>query len=163
MIHFTHISDTNLNLGDLSEYIDIAFEGDGKLMQEYHIKPSSDHKECALDTFKRIKEFVKECKSAVDIYLITEGNNDIVGKKTGFLVLNKESNIIYSFGINIKDRSTENKEALMSFIEKQLCTSPSIYLYDKNTRAVNFFKNKGYKEITTLMEGSHKILRLQCQ
>ena len=120
----------------LKESIAVAFKGDTELHQ-YHISPSDNIDDMVNHTYHTIIDTAKEMK--INYYAVV-----INGEVIGFTCIAPAYNWVYSFGINPEYR---NKTVLLSWlnkVERIIAGDVYIYLYTKNTRAVDFFKKNNY-------------------
>lgn len=135
---------------EIAFHVRRAFEGDDKLLNEYHISPGTlDH--CVNDTMKFINENADFYGSDIKFYSIT-----LYGASIGFTIAINNENIpneLYSFGINIDQRTEEVRQKWLQEVEKLLQKPYYIVLWSKNTRAINFFERNGF-----VVERKNKIL-----
>lgn len=153
-------------LETMYHYIEVAFRGDSKLCSEYHISCGTV-RSCSADTHNRILDFINTTKGVLTYAIIERGvypfSHD---KDVGFLVIQKPLGILYSFGLNIAHRNTENKEQLLKFVSDSLNGEVKTYLYDRNKPAINFLLKNGYEVQGEVMDKEDKVIILnlkQCQ
>lgn len=128
---------TRVPIGAIETLVGHAFSKDDELIEKYHIV-GENYQKSILDTVDKIKTtHVKDFE--LKLYAINCGNQTI-----GYSVINKEIGILYSFGINIKYR---NKETLVEWfgLIANLMPDFKCYLWNKNTRAINFLIKNGMK------------------
>ncbi len=143
----------SVRLETVFDYIIAAFKGDAKLCSEYHIS-SGDAISCSSHTYNRILDFINSTKGVLT-YAILEDN-----KPVGFLVLQKPLGVLYSFGLNINHRNSENKEQLLKFVSDSLNGKVKTYLYDRNKPAIKFLVKNGYEIQGEVMDNNDKVIIL---
>ncbi len=113
----------------------IAFKGDDKLFDTYHVVNGA-LTQSVNDTFERIintaKEFTCEWYNVI--------KNDAV---IGFCVMSKAYNVLYSFGIGIEHRAAEVLAPWFEIIAKELGDHFTCTLWAKNTRAIDYLIRNG--------------------
>ncbi len=111
-----------------------SFKGDAKLFDTYHIL-SDTELNCVKDTVNKIKD----CSEKLPIQLYSVNTNN---KTIGYLVISKENKILYSFGLRKEFRT---KEIKADWFNKIVLMMPDFkcYLWNKNTRAIEFLKRCG--------------------
>lgn len=126
---------------EIAFHVRRAFEGDERLLNEYHISPGTlDH--CVSDTMNFINENADFYKEDIEFYSVT-----LYGVSIGYTIVirnDKKPNELYSFGINIEQRTNEVRNAWMMELERLLGKPYYIVLWAKNTRAINFFERNGF-------------------
>jgi RimJ/RimL family protein N-acetyltransferase len=149
----------SVRLETMYPYIEAAFRGDAKLCSEYHIS-CGDTSSCSAHTHNRILDFINSTKGVLTYAILDKW------KEVGFVVLHKQLGILYSFGLNIAHRNTENKEQLLKFVSDSLNGEVKTYLYDRNKPAINFLLKNGYEIQGEMMDNNDKVIILnlkQCQ
>lgn len=136
---------TPISKEDLKVLISFSFEGDNALLDKYHISPGTlEH--CVNHTFTFIennKDFYKSDMKIFKVEASIEGEDIAVGY-TVVIENEKAPNELYSFGIKKDYRSKEIIEAWLESVSNQIGIPYYIILWNKNTRAVNFFGNNGF-------------------
>jgi hypothetical protein len=139
-----------LEVSELESCINAAFEGDQKLIDEYHIVGGTLG-DCVRDT--RVKIVEESIRITLDWYKVLDDYNDIIG----FFVISKTYKLLYSFGLNINTRENyKNRffEELSYLFEGEFTCG----LWKKNSRAIRFLENMGMKVV--MEDETIKILRL---
>lgn len=150
---------SEIGIDSLLVYILSSFDGDEKLCSKYHINNSEYYELCASDTYSRIIELSKERVGKLSIFGIKKSDS-----KIGFVVILKELNTVYSFGLNIKHRTQEIKKELLDFISSFLNGKVKVFLYKKNIPAILFLLKNNYKTTNELVDDNHPVLQLElCQ
>lgn len=146
-----------VGIDSLLIYINKAFMEDEKLCSDYHVVPGS-YLDCATDTYNRIIDELKIYTNN-SIFGIKEGN-----EKIGYIVMVNDAFVLYSFGINKNYRTYAIKQEFITFVNNYLKNKTTVYLYDKNTRAIGFFKKNGFKETLKLFDKKEPVTKLElCQ
>jgi hypothetical protein len=122
---------------DESLYVGImnAFEGDYELVDKYHYI-NSDYIECVTDTYLKIKD--AQNKYPLDMYEIKMGEEII-----GYVVICKTYNFLYSFGINVNQRTPKNMEYFFKKIAILFNGGFTCGLWAKNMRAIEYLLKNG--------------------
>ena len=126
-----------------------AFAGDKKLIEEYHIVGET-LEDCVRDTHNRIIE--ESNATTMWLSLVMDEGRVIV-----FLVVSLAYNILYSFGLNIKERELYS-DLFFSEVSDLLSNCFSCGLYNKNARGIKYLKRNGMKVISS--DSEKTILRL---
>jgi hypothetical protein len=130
-----------INREEIAFHVRRGFEGDEKLLNKYHISPGTlEH--CVDDTMKFINENADFYKEDIEFYSVT-----LYGASIGYTIVIKNDprpNELYSFGINIEQRTEEIRKVWLSEVEKIIGKPYYIVLWSKNTRAINFFERNGF-------------------
>ena len=137
-------------VAELENCINIAFEGDQKLIHEYHIL-GGNLEDCVRDT--RVKIVEESYNNTMDWYKIIDDYGDIIG----FVVISMTYKLLYSFGLNIKSRELyKNKffDELKDIFEGNFTCG----LWKKNTRGLRFLERMGMELV--MEDENIKILRL---
>lgn len=130
-----------INREKLKELVSYSFEGDNDLLDTYHISPGTlEH--CVDNTFTFIdknKDFYGSdmCWAAV---VIPQG---VIGY-TVYITNEKSPNELYSFGIRKEYRTEEILHGWLKAVENELHLPYFIVLWDKNIRAIEFFRKNGF-------------------
>jgi hypothetical protein len=119
----------------LYEAILIAFVDDELLMSKYHIF-SGTLIECANDTYLKIMD--ANDKYPLEWYVICDGIEPI-----GYCVTSKTYSFLYSFGINISHRTSDNMEEWFDKVKSLFVGSFTCGLWAKNERAIDFLLKNG--------------------
>lgn len=137
------INDDNV----LYECIYVAFGGDKKLIEQYHLV-GKNLDECVNDTYNKIlqtsQEIVLEKYAVIDEEVVL-----------GYLVVSITHKFLYSFGLAINKRQYFS-DLFFSEISKLLSHNFKCILWTKNSRAIEYLKRNGMRieeqteEITTL-------------
>lgn len=132
---------------ELKQYIEIAFEGDGELINFYDKNSfvvsnldMSCNTHCKLIDYKN---YFDNCYN----YKVSLNNIPI-----GFIFITKNPNLLVSFSVNKKYR---NKETLKKYFEliQNIFLEPFIcFLYNENSRAINWLQKCGM-EIESIDNG----------
>lgn len=120
-------------IAGLLPIIKLAFTGDDDL-KLYHIAPGTVES-MAQNTFEKIIDFRKA--STAQAFVVVLGEETI-----GYIVISKENRILYSFGLQKKYR----RPILLAQWFKLICKAMpefKCYLWNKNTRAINFMVRNG--------------------
>lgn len=131
-----------VGLEEVEFLVSIAFNGDDKLLNEYHISPGTlDH--CVKHTFGFIETNAGHYNDDIKFYSVNY-DKQMIGYTV--IVLNeKEPNELYSFGINKSHRTDEVREMWLEAVKEKLNNYFYVVLWAKNTRAINFFERHGFK------------------
>lgn len=149
-----------IGIDSLLLFICNAFKGDEKLCNKFHINSPTYYEDAALDSYNRILELVKEN---------TYGETGVFGIKKddvriGFIIAVKGANLLYSFGINISYRTPEIKKEFINFVKDYLGTKIKVFLYRKNTKAIQFLLNNNFKEVGQLQDNNEPVIQFElCQ
>lgn len=131
-----------VNYLKLRDYVSSAWRYDKDLIKFYDKSVSvSGNESMVLDTVQKITEMYRGYEDT-EIYGI-----DIDSGCAGFIVLVPSLNLLYSFGLNVNHRKGEYLEYMFKFICSKLKNGFSCILYDYNTRAINWLKRCGMKEV----------------
>jgi hypothetical protein len=146
-----------ISLQDVEPYVYHAFNEDEELLHIYHISPGTlDH--CVEHTMNFIKENAAFYGEDMKFYKLL-----FLGKSIGYTVFIKNAsqpNELYSFGINIKFRKQDILINWLEGVKENIGNDYTVALWEKNSRAINFFKKNGFileKEANYL---GHNIKRL---
>lgn len=120
---------------DLYHAILISFSDDDKLINEYHCISGTVY-ECVNDTYFKIVEGGKDYP--MDWYVVEQDDNVI-----GYCVICKTYSFLYSFGINIRYRTSENVIEWFDIVKSYLGENFFCGLWAKNKRAINFLIRNG--------------------
>ena len=151
-----------ISAGDLRQYIELAFCDDNELLTNIHISPGTlTH--CVDHTLGLIDENREFYKDDMETYVVLKDEKTPIG----FTVLIKNESIpneLYSFGINTSHRNQENLLPWLGEIKERLGDPYYVVLWNKNERAIQFFKRNGFEEErnTNLLGDETKTL-LKCQ
>ena len=147
-----------IGIDSLLVYISKAFQGDEKLRTTYHIKFFNHINDSAIDSYNRILELEHTSELPINYYGIESD-----GEKIGFIVVIGIANVLYSFGINIQHRSDINKVNFINFVNNLTKGNTTVYLYEKNTRAIEFLKRNNFTEVGKVMDGTNHVIQLKAQ
>ena len=139
-------------VAELENCIQIAFDGDQKLINEYHILGGS-LEDCVRDT--RIKIVEESYNNTMDWYKIIDDYEDIIG----FVVISTTYKLLYSFGLSIKSRELY-KSKFFDELKNIFDGDFTCGLWKKNTRGLRFLESMGMELV--MEDDNIKILRL-CQ
>lgn len=128
-----------ISFGYLDPFVALAFEGDTDLLQHYHVSPGSLD-ECVAHTLNAISETYNSFPATMKIYAVVYGNK-IIGYT--IFIESDPSKELYSFGINIQYRTKEVVTSWLTVVKEALGEKWFLVLWDKNTRAINFFERNG--------------------
>lgn len=131
----------------LKDYVSAAWRYDSKLPKFYDNNlPEKDYESMVADTTKKISDFYYRATST-EFYGIEIGSN-----YAGFVVTEPKRKILYSFGLNLNYRSSENLSTMFRFICSKLNNDFYCLLYKHNERAVNFLKRCGMQQIDGMID-----------
>ncbi len=148
-----------IGIDSLLIYIQKAFEGDEKLRTTYHIQFYDSITDSAVHTYNRILELEHMSELPVNYYGV-----ESEGEKVGYLVVIMLANVLYSFGLNIKHRNVTNKINFLNFVNNLTKGNTTVYLYEKNIRAIEFLKRNNFTEVDKVMDGNNHVTKLiSCQ
>lgn len=131
----------------LYECIYVAFAGDKKLIEKYHLV-GKNLDECVKDTYEKILETSKEI--VLEKYAVID--EEVL---LGYLVVSITHKFLYSFGLAIKKREYFS-DLFFQKISNLLSNDFKCILWTKNSRAIEYLKRNGMRiieqneEITTL-------------
>lgn len=118
-----------------------AWDGDKELSKYYDSNCTNRSLDGFVeDTCHKILEY-KEFSDDCLIYGLTERT-----KKVGFVVLNRTTKLLYSFGVGKNYRDAEHLSTLFDFITGLLRQDFTCLLFRKNKRAVTWLQKCGLKE-----------------
>ena len=137
-----------VEINDLLPLIKLGFRGDVDLLETYHISPGTlDH--CARHTYDVIIKDYFDGVFAGDVHLyavvLVENKKET---EIGFsvIVTNEPTpHNLLSFAINFRYRKPEILKAWLVAVEKITGLPYFTGVWDRNTRAVNFFLKNGFK------------------
>lgn len=134
----------------LKEFVEVAYKGDGELLDKYHVKKYT-FEEAVNETVRMIEITAKGLFMKYYAVCLDE-------IRIGYLAL--FSNNLYSFGINIKYRTPEILSDVWSNIKRILGNSFICMLYPNNTRAINWLKRCGMIEVPEVEESCITLLNI---
>ncbi len=138
MIKLIPIDKTNIRY-----YIKLAFEGDKELLEKYHILAPSTLEECVKHTAESIEENEEHYKDNIEFYAVILDVETVIGYT--IIIKNKKvPNELYSFAINVKYRQRDILEEWLRELAKKLGDNYYTVLWQKNTRAIDFFEKNGF-------------------
>lgn len=119
--------------------ISLAFQGDKKLFDKYHILSPCEEINGIYDTFEKIKEAIQriDCK-----FFEVRDEKKILG----YCVLCDKHKILYSFGINLKERWKYSRQ-LFELVTEYFSGEFICILWTKNKRGIDFLKRNGMEII----------------
>lgn len=130
-----------IDKADMEHFVSLAFEGDDKLLEQYHVSPGTlEH--CVQHTMGFIEENVNHYKEDIKFFAVIVGEAEV-----GYTIIIENENLpneLYSFGINKKYRSEEVKTEWLKKLTDIFKTPYYIVLWSKNSRAINFFERNGF-------------------
>lgn len=85
----------------------------------------------------------------------------IDGKIVGFIFCCND--MLVSFGVNKKYRTKENLEKVFEFIKSKFKTDFISYMWNRNSRAINWLKKCGMKEEESKINNVTKLKYILCQ
>lgn len=136
---------------DLKKYVEIAYKDDNDLLTKYHI--DNYNFEQAVDvTMQMISLTSKDVKMS---FFGVVNNNENIGYLCVF------SNNLYSFGINIHNRSKEVLSQFWIHIKEVLGNSFISMLFPNNTRAINWLKRCGMVEVPEVEQNCVTLLNFK--
>lgn len=130
---------------EIESIITETYEGDEMLFQKYHYI-NSGAKDSIADTVSKIKNAVY--LFFCDFYRIDDNS----GCAVGYLVVMKDAKTLFSFGLNINKRTKENKELMLQHAGELLGSEYFMYLYNKNTRAIQYLLKNGFTVFREIRE-----------
>ncbi len=119
----------------LYEAILIAFLDDNLLLDKYHVH-SGTLVECVNDTYLKIMD--ADNMYPLEWYIIHDGLETI-----GYCVTSKTYSFLYSFGINVKHRTSENMVEWFENVKGLFVGSFTCGLWAKNDRAIDYLVRNG--------------------
>lgn len=119
----------------LYEAILVAFLDDNLLLNKYHIH-SGTLVECVNDTYLKIID--ADNMYPLEWYIIHDGLQTI-----GYCVISKTYSFIYSFGINIYYRTSENMFDWFEEVKELFDGGFTCGLWTKNDRAIDYLVRNG--------------------
>lgn len=136
---------SKISFYQLPEAVQASYEGDKDLLNKYHVAKWDTVKGAVTSTMVMIHA----CSKVKDLsyYKVTHQKKCI-----GYIVT--FDNFLYSFGLSIKSRTEEIKEAFWSAIKKLLGNQFGCSLYNNNVRAIKFLEKQGM-EIGSVDEENH--------
>lgn len=137
---------------ELKECITKAFSRDKKLIEKYHIRGETLN-DCVNDTFGKILD--ESQNTTLDWFGVYDDEEEMIG----FVVISRAYDVLYSFGLNINYRENYS-EIFFDEICHLFDGNFKCGLWNKNTRAIEFLKRNGMKEIS--IDSEKTILEL-CQ
>lgn len=147
---------TKVGKDTLIPYIHASFHGDELLCSIYHINPGNTD-QCAIHTYNRILQLHEEkVASDMEEFGISEGDT-----KIGYIVLSRNLNLLYSFGINKHFRNEEIKKIFLNFVRSYIGGPVQVFIYQKNIPAVRFLCNNGWKIKSEIVDDGEIALDLQ--
>lgn len=125
----------DINIGELKEYIECAFEGDFDLINFFDKgEPVKNIADCAESVFQKIKILYPD--SLLRALFI---NNTPIG----YFAFCEE--LLVSFGINIEYRKSNVLDDLWSKIKDEIGENFKCVLYSHNKRAIGYLQKCGMK------------------
>jgi hypothetical protein len=103
--------------------------------------------------YRKIEQYDKLGDSSFDDIVI---DNQIVGYTF------RHKNLLVSFGVNKKHRTAEKLPIVFDFIKSRFDGNFESYMWTRNTRAINWLKRCGMKEIESKINNVTKLQYL-CQ
>ena len=131
----------------ISDVIRKTFEADDDLFSDFHIV-ENDKEKAIKDTIEKNIISLSLSPAAV-FYVLKNQNNEVIG----FINIIPDSSMLYSFGLELKERTDENKKKLVNIIESLLPNGIICGLNGRNKRAIRFFEKNGFnKEEIVIMK-----------
>ena len=119
----------------LYEAILVAFLDDTLLINKYHVNIGS-LVECVNDTYRKIMD--ADNIYPLEWYVVHDGIETI-----GYCITSKTYSFLYSFGINIKHRTSENMINWFENVKGLFIGSFTCGLWAKNDRAIDYLVRNG--------------------
>lgn len=137
MVVVNEISIQKIPIGDIENYVGIAFDVDEELVEKYH-NADKTLGEAIAGNVKNINELAEN----VDLrcYAVYWGENII-----GFFVMAYHNSMLYSFGINKKYRVKNILIDWVGYIKEMASEYLVCPLNAENERAINFFLKNGFR------------------
>lgn len=131
---------------ELPELVYFSYEGDFDLLEKFHLEKYT-LEEAVLKTLELVNEHDEQ------VYLSYK--KIIFNNKTiGYTIITGE--FLYSFCIRKEFRTEEVKNGWFELLIKECGKNMKIGLMSNNTRAINFFKKRGYS-ITWVNPENNKV------
>lgn len=129
---------------DLKKYVEIAYKGDNDLLNKYHVAEYT-FEEAVQETLLMIEitSFGIDMKN----YAVLKDERII-----GYLSCFKHN--LYSFGINIKYRTSNTLSEFWDKVREILGNSFITMLYPNNTRAIAWLKRCGMQQVDEVEENA---------
>jgi hypothetical protein len=115
----------------LPEAIEESYRGDNALFEKFHIAPNMTLKQCVMETMKMIYATSKQYP--MEYYKIISEKKCI-----GYIAIFPK--FLYSFALNIKSRTKENKTQLWNLIKGLLGEYFCCSLLNNNHRAIKWLQ-----------------------
>jgi len=126
------------DLTQIEEIVRKTFTGDTSLFETYHFINNNEEAAIA-DTLANITSIMNEADA--EFYQF-----ECDGKVIGYINTIQRQNLLYSFGVNKSYRNDDVKRCFVETIDSMFDKDYMVYLYSKNTRAINFMCNNGFEE-----------------
>lgn len=128
-----------VGMQDLQHLVAIGFADDPELLEKYQ-ELDTDFHTTVQRNISRIEEY--NSINTLTIYELRYGIFIV-----GFMALDLNENLLYSFGINGKYRKASIVSAWVDFIKCKFNNLFSCVLFNKNERAINFLVRNGMKVV----------------
>jgi len=135
---------------ELKQLVEIAYKGDSDLLDKYWGEDFS-LEEAINETMYMIREVSKETEMTHYAVLLD-------GEEIGYVT--KIPNNLYSFGININYRTKDNLIEFWERVKEVMEDGFICMLFPQNTRAINFLKKQGMKEIDGVEQNCTVLLNI---
>ena len=132
----------------VAEAIAIAYEGDSDILNKYHIRKFNEYEHAVFSTMLLVEEVSKAEKLS---YYKVMYQTRVIGYVIVF------QGFLYSFGINIKYRKPTILCDFWKKIKSILGEKFVSILYENNSRAIDWLKKCGMKEVKQDKE-THTVL-----
>lgn len=140
-----------ISYSELKGFISLAFADDIELQESLHISPGT-HEEITDHTYNMIMAWGGEYN--FEYYKVVIGSG-VATEAVGFTVLlNDGGRVLYSFGINILKRCREVLVNWLVAVRETFGAEFGVSLWEKNERAINFFRKNGFVNSTEMISGS---------
>ncbi len=138
-----------ISIGELKPLIRFSYEGDTDLIEKYQAGDRC-FEDCVEFNYEEIKNHLSDnYKDSMKLWRIgLDGGHEI--HSIGYCVtVGKDESLkmLLSFAINIRYRKKELLIEWLKAIEKQIGEPYYTCLWNKNTRAIDFFKKNGFDEM----------------
>lgn len=147
----------SIPVGEIAPHVRKAFEGDDNLLSTYHISPGDlDH--CVDDTVRCIYENAEHYKEDMVCYKVAL-DGDVIGY-TIMLIDENNPCELYSFGINIEHRNAALLQEWIGKVKEKIGKVFFIILWNKNIRAIDFFKKNEFKDQSFILGAESELKTL---
>lgn len=129
-----------ISVSGLERYIESAWSNDADLVLFYDDNlVLKEHKNMVYNTCSKIEEYINNSSFAWMYGIEYEGS------PIGFVVVNVNTRLLYSFGVNKKYRVAKVLSSVWDFIYRILKANFSCFLFKHNKRAITWLEKCGMK------------------